>query len=337
MPSPTGQLTTEQAIEINFGKNATPKTVAVLQNFVHSLREGEGVDEGRLMQDMLASFKPFKSTAEVPEGAIQAIRALKNLKDTTLSPIIKKQVSPQAWKSLNEDITNIIKTTSSDEEKKTAIIQKVQDYLRKKEEDDVKARKQAVEKEMLEKTLKPLVSNLRQSIANENESLYMPGMTEQVLSSFFCAHFNTQADIREYMENLDDRIVDKANLPKTDNYLEEKDLPGMAAKPDAYDLDEFYDLAEASLFRALTPYKEGTPLVSNGNTYRYDRTQDKLRTTDDAFADCAEKGAGHIMNLLHYDHIMRDYDLKPITAFVAQKEQESGVKNPYFKNYTFPE
>jgi hypothetical protein len=230
LPSPAGALTTEQAIEINFGKNASPKTVALLQTFVHSLREGDVVDESRLMRDMLTSFKEFKSTAEVPAGAVRDIQGLKNLKDTTISPIIKKQVSKQVWDALNKDIISIVKKTAPDKDKKTEIIQKVQDYLRTKEEDDVKARKQAIEKEILEKTLKPLLSNIRQSIEKEKDSLYMPGSTEQVISSFFCAHFNTQVDIREYMENLDDRIVDKKNLPKIDDYLKQEDLAGIAAK-----------------------------------------------------------------------------------------------------------
>jgi len=326
-PSPSGQLTTERALETNFGKNATPQSVALLQNFANDLREGKAVDETKLMKDIVDSFgKDFK-VEEDPKLAlvrqrIESLREPKAGKQLNLNDV-KKEYKP-LWDKNNKEITDIANAKNKDlAQKKKEMTSIVEAFFKEKENNAI-----AKKREPFEDEVKPIVENIKEAISKEKDSLYMAHTTEQVISSFFCAKFNTQADIREYMENLNDTIVDKTNLLKIDDYLKSVDLEAIASKPSSspFYLDEFYDLAEASVFTSLTPYKEGSPLLSNGNTYRYDRKLNLLQRTGSTFADCAEMGARHIMNLLLYDNINRVFDLSHL---------KQGIKsdNQYFKNF----
>ncbi len=190
-------------------------------------------------------------------------------------------------------------------------------------------------KNFKQKTLNPLLNSIRESIEAEKKgtSLYPRHTTEQVIEAFFCYHFNTQEDIWKLLEDLDGSIVDKNKpLPTQTHYLEEKDLPAIAAK-EALNLGDLFDLTQATLFNSLTPYKAGINLLNNGTTHFYDRDHNAY-VRDKTFQDCVETAGRHISNLLTFNPITREFDLKAVEDFVTTAEVWSGVKNPYFDNFT---
>lgn len=183
-------------------------------------------------------------------------------------------------------------------------------------------------------TLNPLLNAIRESIETEKKgtSLSPRHTTEQVIEAFFCYQFNTQDDIWELIKNLDGSIVDKSKpLPTQAHYLEEKDLPQILAKSD-FNLDDIFDLTQASLFTSLTPYKAGVNLLNNGQAYPYDREKNTQIKTN-AFPDCVETASRHLFNLTLFNPIQREFDLTAIEAFVKSREESTGEKNPYFENF----
>ena len=122
--------------------------------------------------------------------------------------------------------------------------------------------------------IRPILNAIKESIQGEKESPYPAYMTEQVITAFFCEKFTTQSDIWRLLAHLDDDIVDKSMaLPTQEDLLTGDDLQIIAQKPQAYSLDDIYALANGGIFTALTPYKPGASLLSNGNTHPYDRKQ----------------------------------------------------------------
>jgi hypothetical protein len=177
---------------------------------------------------------------------------------------------------------------------------------------------------LMDQTITPLIEAIKASIIGEKDSLYPAHTTEQVISAFFCAHFNTQGDIWKLLGELDNTITDKAFIPNVDDYLKQDDLPGIA-QHDVYDLDDVFDLAEADIWTALTPYRPGSPLLSNGNTYRFDRAKDTQDRSTNTFADCAEMGLRHVVNLLLYNNEDKAFDLSHIRQIAGN--------SPYFQAF----
>ncbi|MBA3814877.1 MAG: hypothetical protein H0X26_10455 [Alphaproteobacteria bacterium] len=183
-------------------------------------------------------------------------------------------------------------------------------------------------------TLNPLLNAIRESIEAEKKgtSLYPRHTTEQLIEAFFSYQFNVQTEMWKLIEDLDGSIVDKSKpLPTGEKYLEEKDLPIIATKKE-FNLDDIFDLANASIFTSLTPYKAGVNLLNNGTTEFYDRTNNAY-IKGKLFQDCVETGIRHMNNLLSFDPITREFNLKPIKKFVGDKEKTTGIANPFFRNF----
>jgi len=186
-------------------------------------------------------------------------------------------------------------------------------------------------KKIKSESIGPILLAIQKSIQQEknNESFYPEYMTEQVLTAFFCEKFNIQADIWSLLEHLDDDIIDKSiSLPTEEDLLNKSDPPLIAQKQQAYTLDDIYALVNASIFDPLIPYKSDSHLVSNGNTYRYDRKAGKILEESHTFADCAEIAMRHLINLLTYNSEIGEFDLTPLKKYVT----ENSPDNPYFQN-----
>lgn len=188
----------------------------------------------------------------------------------------------------------------------------------------------------IDNVITPLLKHLRLAIEAEKKgtSFYPRHTAKQIVEAFFCYQFNTQEDIWALMENLDDSIVDKAKLkasPPTTHYLEEKDLPQIAGKTEL-NLDDFFALTQAKFFNSLTPYTEEASLVNNGDTYFYDREQD-CYVMNRTFQDCVETSIRHLLNLILFNPLTREFDIAPITSFIMKQQEETGLHNPYFENF----
>jgi hypothetical protein len=167
-----------------------------------------------------------------------------------------------------------------------------------------------------------ILRSIRESILEESKSPYPKYTTEQVINAFFCEKFSTQADIWTLLRELDDDMVDKANIPKDEDLLTSKDLEVIARK-EVFDADDVFALANADVFGPIIPYKPGN-LISNGNARAYDRKKDQYRM-EKIFADCAEKAATHVVNLVLFNPVTQEFDLSHV-----RKHKKEG--NLYFKN-----
>ena len=173
-----------------------------------------------------------------------------------------------------------------------------------------------------------ILKSIQQSISEESQGPYPKYMTEQVITAYFCEKFSTQSHIWALLRAMDDNIVDKRNIPQEDQkeeLLEEDNLKSIANKEAPYDADDIFALENADIFGAITPYKPGAQLISNGNTRPYDRNNDK-DLSEDPFADCAEMAARHVMNLLLFNDETQQFDLSHLKSHIKEN-------NPYFKNF----
>ena len=326
-PSPTGQLATSRTIETNFGINATPKTIAILQNFSNSLRTGNPPSEDQVIQDLLNSFKADFTSQKNPE--INSLKeklndfkeSKKGLTLTGLGALFKSNAGKSIWKKLEKDFSSIVNDkTLSFEEKKKAIQERVDAYSEREEREAI-AQKQAPYVE----EIKDIVVNLKHAIAQEKDSIYPPKMAEQILSAFFFRHFNTQQDIRNYMQNLDPDIVDKSHLPQEDDEFQLEDIHKLSSKEDPYELDEIYDLVQGALFSSPIPYRPKVSPLNQGDSYLYNRKNNKILDQKKPFPDCVETAARHFTNLATYNPETKQFDL----SFIEKQIEEN---NPYFAN-----
>lgn len=172
-------------------------------------------------------------------------------------------------------------------------------------------------------TLNPLFLAMEGTIDEEESSLYPKYTAEQVVLAFFVYHFNTQADIWNLLANLDEKIVDKTRIPTVENKLMQDDMKAILEKKEPYDIDDVFALAMGDYWAAITPYHPRSPLLSNGNTYPFIRATNSWGTK--TFADCAEMGLRHVVNLLLYDHIEKKFNLDAI--------EKISFASPYFANF----
>ncbi len=178
----------------------------------------------------------------------------------------------------------------------------------------------------------PLLDYIEQSIRLEQtgKSGYPAGMTEGVITAFFCEKFEDTRHIKQLLDGLDDDIVDRQAVQtfQEKDLLSEDYIDTLSGKKQ-FDMDDVYALANAGVFTDITPYKSGTHLKSNGHTYEYDRKTGQYLRNKKQFADCAEMGMRHLLNLLLFNAIKREFDLTHIKAYIA----EHAPDNPYFANF----
>lgn len=281
----------------------------------------------------LLAYPEFESQMKkISDLKIDTIKSPKNLKDhnRALNNIVRTITDDE----LKKEITEAIKVTQKGHSaadtihKMTKIKESVSKVIENTYQQKIMKRKKSFEEDFKSRTIDPLLTAIKGAIKNEKDSLYPDHTIEQVLSAFFCSKFNTQQDIWDLLENLDGSIiVDKKMIPQKEEYLQEEDLPKIARKSKPYQVDELFDLLEADLWTALTPYKPGVSPTSNGPTLRYDRNTDKHGT--ETFPDCAEKTANHIMNMLLFDSVKREYDLSHIRKYM----EDNNIISANFKNF----
>lgn len=348
-PSSGGNLSDQSTAKFNFGKNVRdPKTISILLNYANAIREGSKPEGEKIVEDLFSTFKlEFKNTEEELKKKGAFSKKLDNVdtKDILSKNNLKrfKENLLEIFGNENKDknIKNLIKNSLNDkefnnkikdksiQEQSVAIKEKAMETLNNYFEKQVIEREKSFKEGLKKETISPLLASIKTSIEEEEEknAPYAKYTTEQVISAFFCFKFNTQKDIWDLLNNLDDSIVNKKNIPNEEDYLTEKDLKNLGKKKEAYDLDDVFDLAISDMFSNITPYREGSTLLSNGNTYEYDRGKGEILEKSKTFADCFEMAIRHMVNIITFNPLEREFDFSHI------KEHMTGKNQSYFKNF----
>ncbi|WP_338453538.1 hypothetical protein [Candidatus Bealeia paramacronuclearis] len=158
------------------------------------------------------------------------------------------------------------------------------------------------------------------------KSIYPKGTPEQILNSFFCEKFNTQEDLFSFIGGLRPEIVDKMiPVPSTADPLKKEELDGIAAKTDK-NIDDLYDLSQASFFYRSIPFKSGVTPVSNGDTKFYDRKSGRLLTA--TFQNCVETSMIQFLSMVFFNPEKKVYDLEAVEKHIKSLK----ASNPFFEN-----
>lgn len=135
-----------------------------------------------------------------------------------------------------------------------------------------------------------------------------PHLLQTLFLSFFWNHYNTKEDIKTLYEALDDKYADKEAIRQ----IEEKDL---------LTIDDFTEIGKEQkdniewwiqrvygekYYSSVTPYEKGSILISNGDTYPYNR-KDNKSIKEKTFADCVEVSLRHLFNFFLFK---REQDFK---------------------------
>lgn len=363
-PSTGGQLSTESNHPMAFGRlmNKTD-AVSLLLNFVDKVREEiqkKNPDENQIkeLEKNLRNALLEEISDEMIPKARDSLEKMRKTKDnikkffsdesfndpksmskvrSNFSKTFKDILGGKSIEEIGNEIHSIFSETASEGrkskikslEEKTNLL--IENYYNEKNK---RLRKDFIEKAK-EITLDPLIKAIEDTLNSEGTSIYPTYTTEQVILAFFCHKFNTQEDIWHLMEQLDDSIVERAKVEeklkaarnKEDLTLKENDLEEEIVKHNAYDLDDVLALEMADIWTMETPYRPGSLLISNGSARPYDRNNDRSQVAE--FADCAETTLRHLMNILLYNPLTRDWDLTYIEKYV----QEHAPGNTYFENF----
>lgn len=171
-------------------------------------------------------------------------------------------------------------------------------------------------------TLTPLLASIKRAIMDEQsgqDNFYPKYITEQIISAFFSYKFSTREDIQSLLKSiqaLNPHLIDGNRWTRfnPNDLLTAAQLPELVQKED-YSLDDILALATADIWSMPTPYRVGAPILSNGNTKKYDRATDTFFSPP--FADCVEISIRHLINCFLYDSLKRDFDFSGLTKYQA--------------------
>lgn len=165
-------------------------------------------------------------------------------------------------------------------------------------------------------TLTPLLEAIKQAIlAESSEKVFYPKYTaEQIILAFLAYKFSTREDIKTFLTHLSPGIVNREALDTFNplDLLIPDNLPQIAEKGN-HTPDDILALSTADIWGMPTPYRVGTPFLSNGNTRKYDRKSDSF--VPGTFADCVEISLRHIINCFLYDPHSRQFDFKGLAKY----------------------
>ncbi len=330
-PSPAGHLAVETLAPNNFAQYVRDtKTVAHLHNFTHETRCYLEKDRQLIQENKLQNESRTELLQQLKSLQVEIATLKKNHKENSKIKTPTAENANGALKEKEELKTNLAKQLKEANDSIQAELKE-----NKKNFDNYKASitnsiieslvlKKNNEDKIIKETIEGITNSIVSSLSEEEKDIYPSHTTEQILSAFFCCKFNTQQDIWHLLGNMDEKIVDKTNLPKTDDYLAQDDLRKISSKTDAYDHDDLFALAESDIWTALTPYRPGISPLSNGTTYYYNRAKDEY-DKGNTFADCVEMAYRHIINMISYDNVKGEFDLTEIRKIAKN--------SPYFKNF----
>lgn len=244
-PSSGGTLTVETESPHNFGKHVTtPKTVALILNYVHQLRFNKGIS---LPAQELAPPPPIQGKENTPPKKKKGIGlapqhvsiTLRKLQELVSKGIITNLTAAQ--KTLLDQASQNKDRVTKQPGQKSPLDQKIdleEDQIALfllntqggnqasykapvKRQPKAKAVDQGIDiladqifasltltsstmKSLLKKNIKALLLALKKSIDLEKDSLYPTYTTEQVVLAFFCEKFNSQQDIWKLIKALAD-------------------------------------------------------------------------------------------------------------------------------------
>ena len=180
------------------------------------------------------------------------------------------------------------------------------------------------------RAIRGIVKDDVKQTTESQQKLYPKYTPEQIITAFFSYKFSTREDIKNFFGALNKQIVDeeKVKLLNVDDVLVEEDLQNnISVKPTAYNADDILALETSDIWSMLTPYREGSRILSNARAEKYDRQQDRL--LGDTFADCSEIAIRHLLNFFLYDEISHEFNLDRIVTYVKLQDPE----NAYIKNF----
>ena len=346
-PSVNGVLGVDTQAAQNFASYVRdPKAVALLINYAYNVRKAleTPVDIAPLQnspavakpktenwEELQAQLKELfsrinelkENTNPQTEGRIEGLEKQKKEIQSKIKALQKQRKSNKsAVQGKEKNVTHELS------ELKSKAFESLQNALRPTESSAT---------QLESNTLKDLLSSIESSIMQElkggDNFLYPKGTTEQVLLAFFDYKFDKQSDIWELMSHFDDELVDKQSLKIAQeggvDLSSESDIRNLIQKTEPYEIDDLYELGNASLLSALIPYKEGVAFLSHGNARLYDRASNQL--SERTFADCVETTVRHTLNLLFYNPNQRAFD----TSRVQVPQLNDLSNNPTHQLITF--
>lgn len=172
-------------------------------------------------------------------------------------------------------------------------------------------------------TLSPLVKAIKESIATE-QRFYPQYTTEHIILAFLSYKFSTREDIKGFLVHLKPELINQEAVAAFDPsaVLKEEDLAPIALKKN-YTPDDVIALITSDIWSMPTPYRVGTPILSNANAQMYDRKADALMP--ETFADCVETSIRHLINCFLYEPFTRNFSFKGLEKY---HKSASSTKSP---------
>lgn len=316
-PSPAGTLTTVSNHKFNFGRLVDkPKTVALLMNFASVVERNKWTKEDREADRQAFAFQILDSLKLYNED-IDALTAITNdyiramsLVSTELSFIKLRDV-----KDLEDHFKQVVEQIPKSQKKVFGSVEKLVKTYQKKTEKACKTNQVTLRKVLLreyesktktqlkyyQKVVDTILEALEDSVLTSDD-VYPKNFTQQLLSAFFCLHFNNRGDLKELLMNMSEDMVDKELVQRFDvnDHFTIDDIENLSEKPH-YSFDEIVALSSKEVFRTrVLPYTPNTPLLSNHLAHPYKRELDRI-LYDRYFPDCTEMAIRHIFNFLLYD------------------------------------
>lgn len=183
-------------------------------------------------------------------------------------------------------------------------------------------------------TLKPLLLNIKAAIDQESKSksTLPTHCVEQMISAFFCYKFDTRAHLDCFIQSLPATIVNpEVSISLENNTWDLEDILQITSilnqpaskSPPFLSLDEIFLLGIADYRTSPIPYSNGETLLSNSPCLIYDRHEDTFLSSDNTFPDCVEIAIRHLMNMVLYEPVSREFNLTKVKKLQTQHNPES--------------
>lgn len=183
-----------------------------------------------------------------------------------------------------------------------------------------------------------IFDNIDEFIAKKPEE-YQEYDLERVLLSYLQMQFNTREDLKVYIENLSDEIVDKSKIKTQltkDNIFTIKDIAKEDEQCNPKDTDKLMMvLYGENFFESTSPYNVNGSLASNAtaNVWKFDTDKKEGSFKAGTFMDCYEAAFLHLFNFFLYDSKTQRFDIDSFKAALEKKFKEIGWKpNTAFVN-----
>lgn len=186
-----------------------------------------------------------------------------------------------------------------------------------------------------QRVVKPVLDLIVKAVGNEGK-FYPKYFTDVLISAFFVEKFNNQIDIWNLLRSFE---VGVAHSVPTQEEIITNDDVRLISLQKTFTLEALYNLILSDiLFSAVTPYADGSKLISNDSIRAYDRQHDSLLST--YFSDCVDTAYRHIFNLVAFDSVTKRFNLEPLKSrpataespFIALLDSFYSLQTPHHAN-----